>query len=317
MRVAVSQPVYDESLRNLREAGLDVIELWRSGRWSGQPLPGVSGLVSQLTDSLGAEFFAENPALRVVANVAVGFDNIDVDAAERAGVVVTNTPGVLTEATADLTMALLLAAARRITEGDALVRSGGYEGWELMQHPMGLDISGKTIGIVGMGRVGQAVARRARLGFGMDVVYADASRMQEVEESLECRRVDLPELLRSADFVSLHAPLTPQTHHLIDRCALSLMRPSAILVNTARGPLVDEQALSEALAGGTIAGAALDVFEKEPQVSPALVQQRERVVLTPHVGSATESTRRRMSDIAIANVIAVLQGRPAPNPVSS
>jgi glyoxylate reductase len=317
MRVAVTRPIYDESLARLREAGHEVMELWQSREGSDRRLHGVSALVAQLTDRLDADFFAQNPDLVVVANVAVGYDNIDVAAATRANVVVTNTPGVLTDATADLAMALLFAAARRILEGDALVRSGGYEGWELIQHPMGLDISGMTIGIVGMGRVGQAVARRAALGFGMEVLYTNVNPVPDVDQALNARRVELPELLRSSDFVSLHAPLTSQTHHLINRDTIAMMRPSAVLVNTARGPLIDEQALSEALTEGRLGGAALDVFENEPQVCAPLLQQRERVVLTPHVGSATESTRRRMSDIAVENVMAVLAGRPAPNPVTS
>jgi glyoxylate reductase len=317
MRVAVSRPVYEESLGRLSEVGHEVLRLWQSGPWTGQPIPGVFGLVAQLTDRLTADFFARNPDLEVVANVAVGYDNIDVEAAARAGVVVTNTPGVLTDATADLAMALLFAAARRIPEGDALIRSGGYEGWELMQHPMGLDISGATIGIVGMGRVGQAVARRARLGFGMEVLYTNRSVVEEVETTLGARRVELAELLRTCDFVTLHAALTSETRHLIDRETLRLMRPTAILVNTARGPLVDEEALSQALQDGRLAGAALDVFENEPAVHAGLVTQRERVVMTPHVGSATESTRRRMSDMAVDNVIAVLAGRPALHPVGS
>jgi glyoxylate reductase len=317
MRVAVTRPVYDESLRRLRDAGHEVVELWQSGPWTGRRLPDVSGLVVQLIDRLDAGFFADNPGLRVVANVAVGYDNIDVEAASRAGVVVTNTPGVLTDATADLAMALLFAAARRIPEADALVRSGGFHGWEFMQHPMGLDITGTTLGIVGMGRVGQAVARRAHLGFGMNVVYTGTAPVHDIEESLAARRVDLPELLRSSDFVSLHAPLTPQTRHMINHETLALMRPTAILVNTARGPLIDEQALGDALAEGRLAGAALDVFEDEPAVHPTLLEQHDRVTLTPHVGSATEPTRRRMSDMAVDNVIAVLAGLPALNPVAS
>lgn len=317
MKVAVTQPIYDESLQRLREAGHDVLELWRSDLTLRQPLPDVTGVVCQLTDRIDSAFLAGNPSLRVVANVAVGFDNIDVEAAARQGVIVTNTPGVLTDATADLAFALLFAAARRIPECDAYVRGGSYEGWELMQHPMGLDITGQTIGIVGMGRVGQAVATRARLGFAMDVLYTDSSSVKEIEQSMGARRVELPELLASSDFVSLHAPLTPHTHHLIDGPALSAMKPTSILINTARGPLVDEAALSSAIDAGSIAGAGLDVYENEPAVFPGLLGQRERVVLTPHVGSATASTRRRMSDMAVNNVIAVLDGRPAHNPVTS
>lgn len=317
MKVAVTQPIYEQSLQRLRDSGLDVVELWRTDPGRVQTLTDVHGVVCQLTDRIDATFFEDKPELQVVANVAVGYDNIDVTAATAAGAVVTNTPGVLTDATADLALALLLATARRVPEGDDLIRRGDFEGWELLQHPMGVDVTGQTLGIVGMGRVGQAVARRAHHGFGMTVLYADAQAVPEMEQALGARRVELPELLASSDFVSLHAPLTEDTRHLIDRDTLASMKPTAILVNTARGPLIDEAALAQALADGVILGAGLDVFEAEPTVHPGLVQLHERVVLTPHVGSATESTRRRMSDMAVDNVIAVLQGRPALNPVGS
>lgn len=317
LKVAVTQPIYEDSLQRLKDAGLDVVELWRTESGQAPTLVDVDAVVSQLTDRIDATYFEDKPRLKVVANVAVGYDNIDVAAATAAGVIVTNTPGVLTDATADLALALLLATARRVPEGDELLRRGGFEGWELLQHPMGVDVTGQILGIVGMGRVGQAVARRAHHGFGMAVLYVDAQPVPEMEETLGARRVELPEALASSDFVSLHAPLTPDTRHLINREALAAMKPTAILINTARGPLIDEDALAEALAEGVILGAGLDVFEAEPLVHPRLLERRERVVLTPHLGSATESTRRRMSTMAVENVIAVVQGRPALNPVTS
>ena len=319
MRVLVTQPVYPQSVQRMRDAGFDVDDRRGADPLAGAALAtacaGADAVVTQLTDRVTAEVFAANPQLQVVANAAVGYDNIDVTAAAAAGVTVTNTPGVLTDATADLTLALMLAVARRIPECDDLIRRGAFDRWRLLQHPMGMDVTGRTLGVVGMGRIGQAVAQRAHLGFGMPIRYASRSPVPEVEERLGARRVELPELLATADFVTLHAPLTPQTRHLVDADALRLMKPTAVLVNTARGPLVDEQALARALRDGEIAGAGLDVFESEPEVVADLLRLRERVVLTPHVGSATEATRRRMSDMAVTNVIAVLTGEPAPNPV--
>ena len=291
------------------------IDVWGREGGLADGLSGYGGLVCLLTDRVDQATLAANPGLRVIANVAVGVDNIDVDAARRLGVVVTNTPDVLTEATADLTLALLLAVARRIPEGDAFARSGRWDGWELLPEHLGLDVCGRTLGIFGMGRIGQAVARRAALGFGMPVLYHRRHRLpREQEKRLHARYVGFDELLERSDVVSLHAPLTERTHHVIGAAELARMRPHAILINTARGPLVDEAALAEALAAGRIAGAGLDVFEREPTVHPALAARRERVVLLPHVGSATRSTRRRMAQIALANAFAVLRGEPAPNP---
>ncbi|GAA1790514.1 D-glycerate dehydrogenase [Planosporangium flavigriseum] len=321
MRVVVTQPIHREASEKLRSAGLDVVESAQARPVGGQELAdlcaGAAAVITHLTDRVDATVFTANPQLRVVANVATGYDNIDVAAASGAGVAVTNTPDVLTDATADLTLALMLAVARRIPEGDAMLRRGEYTGWQLMQHPMGLDVSGRTIGIVGMGRIGRAVARRAHLGFGMPVRYVGRSPGHPADDAeIGARRVGLPELLAQSDFVSLHCPLTPETRHLISAAALRAMKPTAVLVNTARGPLVDERALARALRAGEIAGAGLDVFEREPEVESELLDLRERVVLMPHVGSATESTRRRMSEVAVANVLSVLAGDPPINPVS-
>jgi glyoxylate reductase len=291
------------------------VDVWhRAGDLAGALGP-ADAVVCLLTDRVDRAALAAAPALRVVANVAVGVDNIDLDAAAERGVVVTNTPDVLTDATADLTMALLLAVARRVPEGDAHVRSGRWDAWHLLPAQLGLDVSGRTLGIVGLGRIGQAVARRAAHGFGMRVLYHSRTRRPDAEAVLGVVHTGLDELLSISDIVSLHAPLTPATRHLIGARELARMSPHAILVNTARGPLVDEAALADALAQGRLAGAGLDVFEREPAVHPGLLARRERVVLLPHVGSATASTRRRMARTALDNAQAVLRGDPPPNPV--
>ena len=270
-------------------------------------------LVCLLTDRVDGELLDAAPGLRVVANVAVGFDNIDVPACTARGVLATNTPGVLTEATADLAWALLLAAARRVGEGERLVRAGAWEGWSPTQL-VGQPVHGRTIGIVGMGAIGTAVARRAR-GFGMPVLYTSRSARPEVEAETGARQVPLDELLATADVVSLHAPLTPDTRHLIDAAALARMKPTAILVNTARGPVVDEAALVEALRAGRIAAAGLDVFEREPALADGLAELDNAVVL-PHLGSATTEARATMVGLACANVVAALTGGEPPTPLN-
>jgi glyoxylate reductase len=268
-------------------------------------------LIALLTDRVDDELLAAAPRLRVVANCAVGYDNVDVAAATRRRVAVTNTPDVLTETTADFTFALLLGAARRLVEGDALVRSGTWTGWEPDQL-LGAEVGGAALGIVGLGRIGRAVARRA-VGFGMTIRYA-GPRDVPGADALGAARVSLDELLARSDFVSLHCPLTEATRHLIDAAALARMRPGAILINTARGGCVDEAALAAALAAATpatpatIAGAALDVFEREPHVHAALVAS-EKVLLAPHAGSATTTTRGRMAGICAQAVRDALAGR--------
>lgn len=273
-------------------------------------------LMPLLTDRVDAALLGAAPLLEIVANVAVGYDNVDVAAATARGIVVSNTPGVLTEATADLTMALLLAAARRLPEADAYTRAGRFQGWELFQPHLGLDVGGQTLGIAGMGRIGRAVARRAALGFNMPILYTNRSPVPAVEAELGARRVGLDTLLRESDFVSLHLPLTPETRHLIGAPQLALMKPTAILINTARGPIVDEAALVAALESGALAGAALDVYEEEPALHPGLLALHRHMVLVPHIGSATTRTRERMSLTAAANVVAVLGGGEAPNAVN-
>lgn len=226
---------------------------------------------------------------------------------------ITNTPGVLTQTTADLSFGLLLAAARRIPEADSFVRNGDWAGWELMQPQQGVDVHGKTLGIVGLGRIGSAVARRGHYGFDMKVIYYSRSRKPKIEEELGAEYVDLEELLSRSDFVSLHTPLTPETEGMISREELKLMKESAILVNVARGPIVDEDELVRALKEGEIRGAALDVFEEEPKVHPELKGLTESVVLSPHIGSASRETRMKMANMAVENTIAGLKGERPPN----
>jgi glyoxylate reductase len=276
-----------------------------------QSVAGQDGLLCTITDRIDAELLDRARSLKVIANYGVGFEHIDIAGATRRGIPVTNTPGVLTEATADLALALILAVARRVVEGDRRVREGKFTFWAPLLF-LGQDVSGKTLGIVGMGRIGQAVARRAA-GFGMKLIYSSRTRLSPAEEQeLGASWHPLEALLREADFVTLHVPLTPHTRHLIGSPELELMKTSAYLINTARGPVVDEAALVTALRSGQIRGAALDVYEKEPELSPGLAGL-ENVVLLPHVGSATVETRTRMAVMAAENLLAGLGGDPPPN----
>lgn len=272
-----------------------------------QHVAGAAGVVTVLTHEVDDEFLqAAGPQLRVVANMAVGFDNFDLAALANYGVVGTNTPGVVDAATADLAMALILAAARRVAEGDRFLRTGVPWSWQ-PDMMVGMDVSANRIlGIVGLGRIGMAVARRAR-AFDMRVIATGRAASDEPARQLGVEPVSLDSLLRRADVVSLHCPLTAATHHLIGREELEVMKPGSILVNTSRGPVVDEQALVDALQTGKIMGAGLDVFEHEPAVHPGLLEL-ENVVLVPHLGSAGDRTRQEMSDRALRNVAAVLAG---------
>ena len=272
----------------------------------------VEAVVALLTDRIDSAFLDGSPRLRVVANVAVGVDNVDLAACRARGVVVTNTPDVLTEATADLAFGLLLAAARRIAEGDRLVRAGGFTGWT-PTFMLGARVSGTTLGIVGMGRIGQAVARRAR-GFGMHVLYTQHTPLATPFEEGATFVAALDALLAASDSVSIHCPLTAATRHLFDAARLARMKRGSVLVNTARGAIVDEAALARALEDGPLAAAGLDVFEDEPRVHPALLT-RSNVVLAPHIGSADRPTREAMAGKAIANVLEILAGRPPLTPV--
>jgi glyoxylate reductase len=270
------------------------------------PLKDKDGLICLLTEKVNEELLSAAPKLRIVANVAVGFDNFDVAACTKRGVAATNTPGVLDETTADFAWALLLAVARRLGEGEALARSGNWKGWDLDQL-VGTDIWGKTLGLVGFGRIGKAVARRAR-GFQMNVIYTDAVRAtREEEKELRAEFRDMDGLLAESDFISVHVPLLPETRGLFDAQKFSRMKPTAFLINTSRGPVVDEAALAAALEGRKIGGAALDVYEKEPSIHPGL--KRGNVVLAPHIASASLETRTKMACMAAENVVAIFKGR--------
>ena len=273
-------------------------------------------IVPTVVDSVPSAVFDVTPRrLRIVANFGVGFDRIDLDAARRSGVVVTNTPGALTEDTADVAMMLILAAARRASEAERQLRSGGWEGWR-PTHMLGTRVNGTTLGIVGFGRIGAAVAKRAHRGFGMRVLYVNPRTPDEsaVREAMAERCETLDELLQRSDFVSLHAPARSDTHHMIDARRLAIMRRGAILVNTARGDLVDESALADALERGSLAGAGLDVFEREPTVSARLLALHN-VVLLPHIGSATTASRVAMGERVLANLDAFFRGLPVPDRV--
>jgi len=261
-------------------------------------------LITLVSDSVTERVLAAAPLLKIVANYGVGVDHIDRAAAAARGIIVTNTPGVLTEATADLTLALLLALTRRIIEGDRMVRAGRFAGWapDLL---LGTELKGKVLGILGPGRIGRAVARRAR-AFGMTVLATGRSPRDEGDPD-DPPRVSFEDLLRRADVISVHAPLNAETRHLFDRATLSRMKPGSYLINTSRGPIVDESALAEAVASGHLAGAGLDVYENEPGITPSLLDE-DRIVLMPHAGSATVETRREMARMAVEDVRRVLTG---------
>jgi len=268
---------------------------------------GKDALLCLLTDQIDVDLMNLNPALKVISNYAVGFNNIDVEAATQRGIPVTNTPGVLTETSADMAFALLLAVARRIVEADQFVRKGQWHGWGPMQF-LGTDVYKAKLGIIGLGRIGKAMARRAR-GFDMEVLYWNRSPLSEEEEkTLEVQYCEIYELLKNCDYVSIHLAYHPQTHHLIAERELTMMKSTAFLINTARGPIVDETALVRALQNDQIAGAGLDVYENEPIVSPELMSMKN-VVLLPHLASATQATRTRMGMIAVENLLAVLDGK--------
>jgi glyoxylate reductase len=268
-------------------------------------------LICLLTEKVDAELLAAAPKLRIAATLSVGYDNIDVPACTSHKVVATHTPGVLDETTADFAWTLLMAIGRRLLEGDAWIRSGTWPGWDLDQL-LGGDVWGKTLGILGFGRIGRGMARRA-LGFNMRVLYSDAVRAPtNVEENLRAEHVDRDKLFRESDFITLHVPLLPETRHLISKENLEKVKPTAYLINTSRGAVVDEAALAEALESGRLAGAALDVFEHEPKVHPALLARRD-VILTPHIASASVDTRTKMAVMAANNVVALFDGKRPPN----
>jgi len=313
-RVLVSREISPEALARLKQhfivdanqkdAPVSPAQLLRK-------LKGKDGLVSGPTEAVNDEVLAKNPQLKIVCNVAVGYNNLDVAAGTKHGVMMTNTPGVLDDTTADLTWALILAAARGVSNADSTVRAGRWKRWRVMEF-LGQDIYGKTIGICGFGRIGRGVARRA-MGFGMKVLYASRSRASEsLEQELRASYVDKQTLLRESDVVTLHLPLFQETRHYIAARELALMKKSAILVNASRGPIVDEKALVRALKTRRIFAAGLDVYEKEPALAPGLAKL-PNVVLTPHIGSGTVETRLKMSNMAVTNCIAGLTGQRPPN----
>src|SRR5215216_1673779 len=314
-KVLVTREIPDAGLRPLE--GFDVTVLSESPPERGellQAVRGAAGILPTVTEKMDAEVMdAAGDGLKVIANMAVGYDNIEVEAATERGVVVTNTPEVLNETTADTAFMLLLAAARRLGEAERLLRSGGWDAWGPKQLT-GPDVWGKRLGVIGFGRIGQALARRAG-GFDMDLVYHDQYRNEEAECELGARYLELDELLGTSDFVSIHTPLTPETTHLIGAEELKRMKPEAVLVNTSRGPVVDESALVNALAGRLIFAAGLDVYENEPEVHPKLLEL-ENVVLAPHIGSASIETRDKMAALAAENLAAVLRGEEPKTPVN-
>ncbi len=280
-----------------------------------QAVQGVHGILSLLTDRIDAEVMdAAGSQLRVVANYAVGYDNIDLQAATERNILVTNTPGVLTDATADFAWALLMATARRIPESERFARAGKYKAWGPKLF-LGGDLIGRTLGIIGAGRIGTAVAKRS-VGWNMRVLYTDVQRNEMLEDAVQARFVDLDTLLRESDYISIHVPLTSDTHHLIDEAALRKMKPTAYLINTSRGPVIDEAALARALKENVIAGAGLDVFEFEPKIHPELLEL-DNVVITPHIASATFDTRNKMATMAATNLIEALKGHRPPNLVNT
>jgi glyoxylate reductase len=312
-KVLVTREIPSAGLRLLEDLDVAVLAAGPPAREELlEAVRGASGILSTVTEKVDAELMdAAGDDLEVVANMAVGYDNVDLDAAGERNVVVTNTPDVLNETTADTAFMLLLAAARRLGEAERLLRSGGWDAWGPMQLT-GPDVWGKKLGVVGFGRIGQAVARRAR-GFDMEVLYHDRYRNESAETG--ARYLELDELLRTCDFISIHTPLTPETKHLIGQGELDLMQPTAVLVNSSRGPVVDEAALADALEERSIFAAGLDVYENEPEVHPKLLEL-ENVVLAPHIGSASIETRDKMAILSAENIVAVLSGEQPKTPVN-
>jgi len=313
-KVLVTRKVFDDTL-NLLSKHFDVESNQRDVPFSPtqlvKKLQGKLGVITLLTDTFDERVLAQSPELKIICNLAVGFNNIDVKACTRRGIMVTNTPGVLDDTTADFTWCLLLATSRRVVEADKYLRAGKWKGW-VFTYFMGHDIHRKTLGIVGLGRIGKGVARRAK-GFDMRVIYHDPTRVDEAtERELGVMYVDKRTLLRESDFVSLHVPLLPETTHYISHGEFALMKRSAILINASRGPVVDEKALIKALKEGKIAGAGLDVYEKEPKVERGLMGLKN-VVLSPHIASSSYETRIKMATMAAQNCIAGLSGQRPPN----
>jgi len=308
-KVLITRSLPGDALSQLKEASDFLIEPQSQPLPRGRLLeliPKADALICLLSEKIDKTVIDRAERLKVISNYAVGYNNIDLEYATKKGIYVTNTPDVLTEATADLTWALMLAVARRVVEGDKVVRSGNFKGWapDLL---LGNEVYGKTLGIIGLGQIGSAVAKRAK-GFGMRVIYWSREKKIILEQQLNLEYMSLPELLKKADFVSVNVALTPATRHLLGQKEFSLMKKNAIIVNTARGPIIDEEALVEALKSGTIKAAGLDVYEKEPEVHPKL-RELDNIVLAPHVGSGTEQTRAKMAQMVVDDVLMALNGQ--------
>jgi glyoxylate reductase len=315
-KILVTKPVFPEAIEFLKsrtsiDANTDDRVLTR--RELIARLQGKQAALTQLTDIFDREVLESIPDIRIVCNIAVGFNNVDTETASRLGILVTNTPGVLTETTADFAWTLMMAAARRVVEGDAFARSGQWKAWGL-QMLLGHDVFGKTLGIVGFGRIGQAMAHRAK-GFSMSIQYFDTQPVPAAAVPEGVKSVDLDTLLSTSDFISVHVPLLPETQHLLNDKAFSRMKSNCIVVNTSRGPVVDERALAHALQSGQIAAAGLDVFEREPEIHPELLKLHN-AVLAPHIASASRETRLKMCMMAAENLVAGLQGQTPPNLVN-
>jgi len=313
-KVLITRKIYERPLQLLKEKAEVTINLKDRAMTPEEiiaALPGKIGMLAMGSDLVSSQILEAGKDLKIVANNAVGFNNIDLDAAIRLKIAATNTPDVLTDTTADLSFALILGVARRLVEADRFVRAGKWVGWKpnLM---IGSEVHGKTLGVIGLGRIGSAVAKRGQ-GFNMRIVYTDIRRLHPaIEQQHQLQFMPLRDLLQTSDFVTLHVPLTPETFHLLGAEQLRLMKKSAFLINASRGPVVDEKAIVEALRVGTIAGAGLDVFEAEPQVSPELLAM-DNVLLLPHVGSATDETREKMVQTAVNNILAVIRREIPPN----
>ena len=313
-KILVTREVFDETLAYLGahcEVDSNQVDTPLDAETLAQRLADRAGVICSLTDRIDDKLLARCPRLKVVANIAVGYNNIDLAACSARGIMATNTPGVLDDSTADLAFTLILAAARRLTEAEAYVRAGQWKGWHLKQL-LGVDVHHATLGIIGMGRIGQVIAKRAA-GFEMRVIYHNRKRVaSEIEQRVNATYVSQDDLLAQADFVVLQMPYSPQTHHLIGAAELGKMKPSAILINSTRGGVVDDAALIHALKNRTIRAAGLDVFEGEPKLNPSFLELKN-VVLAPHIGSSTEATRRAMAMTAAKNAVAALTGAVPPN----
>jgi len=319
-KIYITRDIPEAGPNKLREKGFEVDISSKEGVLSKEELKEAlsqkeyDGVLCLLTDTIDKEIFDVIPSAKIFANYAVGFNNIDVGEAKKRGVIITNTPEVLTDTVAEHTFALILSITSRIVEGDRFVRAGKYEGWapKLL---LGNDLKGKTLGILGAGRIGSRVAHHGKNGFDMNIIYYDIKQNTEIEKKLEAKFYpSVEEILKKADVVSVHVPLLDSTKHLLNKERFAMMKPSAYVVNSSRGPVIDEIALVEALKTGLIKGAALDVFEREPEVAPGL-KELDNVVLTPHIASATEETRAKMSELAADNLIAFFEGLEPPNTI--